>query len=84
MDGYENRVRVPELAYEWCLEHGRNKEIERHIVTDPEWAYHYAYNVIKDRWSEGEAVIATDPQWAYHYARYVIKDRWPETGIHEL
>jgi hypothetical protein len=78
MHGYENRFRIPELAYEWCKKHGRNKEAERYLVTSPRWAYNYACDVIKGRWPEGEAVITTDPVWAYCYAIYVIKDRWPE------
>ena len=44
----------------------------------PQWAYEYAYHVIRDRWPEAEPVIASDPQWAHWYARNVIKGRWPE------
>jgi hypothetical protein len=78
MAGYENRFRIPKLAYEWCLKHGRNNELERHIATDPKWAYHYARYIIKGRWPEGETVIATDPVNAYLYACMLIKDRWAE------
>lgn len=44
----------------------------------PEAAYHYALNVIKGRWPEGEPVIAKDLRWATSYAEFVIKGRWPE------
>ena len=47
-------------------------------LTDPEWAYLYARDVIGGRWPEGEAAIAKDPEWAYRYARYVVRGRWPE------
>jgi hypothetical protein len=46
--------------------------------TDPQWAYHYAKNVLKGHWPEGEPAIATDPYYAYRYARCVLKGRFPE------
>ena len=45
---------------------------------DPEYAYRYAYYVIKGRWVEAEDTIKTDSCWAYYYARDIIKDRWFE------
>lgn len=47
-------------------------------LTDPEWAYTYARDVIKGRWLEGESTIAKDPVMAYYYAINAIKDRFPE------
>ena len=47
-------------------------------LTDPEWAYDYAKDVIGGRWPEGEEVIATDAVWAYLYAKNVISGRFPE------
>ena len=47
-------------------------------LTDPEWAYLYARDVIGGRWPEGEAAIATDRKWAYMYAAHVICGRFPE------
>jgi hypothetical protein len=52
MAGYENRFRVPSIAYDWCLKYGRNKGHEKHIATDPELAYLYARDVIKGPWPE--------------------------------
>ena len=47
-------------------------------LTDPDWAYHYARDVIKGRWPEGEPAIATHPGYVYLYAKDVIRGRWPE------
>ena len=47
-------------------------------LKDPYCAYHYATDILKGRWPEGEEAIATNPDWAYHYAGYVIRGRWPE------
>mgnify|MGYP000037960250 CR=1 FL=1 len=48
------------------------------IETDPQAAYHYAKDVLKGRFPEGEAAIATDPYVAYVYARDILKGRFPE------
>ena len=69
---------TPAEAYRHCQEHGRNSELEKIIINDPDWAYYYARDVIKDRWIEAEKIILTDPDWAYYYARYIIKGRWIE------
>jgi hypothetical protein len=47
-------------------------------LTNPEWAYYYARDVIGVRWPDGEAAIAKSPFWAYAYAMDIIKGRWPE------
>ena len=78
LSGYENRLRIPSLAYEYGRRHGFTDELVSAIATDPESAYHYARRVIEDRWPEGEAAIAENPKTAYFYARNVIKGRWPE------
>jgi len=44
-------------------------------LSSPENAYHYAREVIKGRWVEGEHVIAQDAQWSYNYSRD-INDRF--------
>ena len=69
---------IPQEAYEHCLEHGRNSELEKIILADPRCAYKYSLHVIKDRWKEAEKTIATNPAYAYYYAQYVIKGRWLE------
>ena len=82
--GYkEAPYRIPSIAYELAAKKYRRPEqrdpkLESVIAQDPEWAFWYAYRVIKDRWPESEPVIAQDPGWAYWYARNIIKDRWPE------
>jgi hypothetical protein len=45
-------------------------------LTDPEWAYFYAEDVIKGRFVQGEPIIATDPYWAYYYAHDIVEDRF--------
>jgi len=79
LDGYTNRIRIPEIAYNAA----RNGEItwkqaEPYIVKDPKWAYLYALNVLKCRWPEAERYIMKDPKWAYFYASLVLKRRWPK------
>ncbi len=54
-----------------------NDELEM-IKKDPERAYHYALNVIKGRWPEGEEIMKSDPFFAYWNSVYIIKDRWFE------
>jgi hypothetical protein len=47
--------------------------IESKVMTDPQWAYWYARDVIKQRWPEAEPIIRTAPGWAYRYAMDVMK-----------
>ena len=47
--------------------------IESKVMTDPQWAYRYAMDVLKQRWPEAEPTIRTDPAWAYWYAMDVMK-----------
>jgi hypothetical protein len=51
---------------------------KRIALTNPNTAYHYAKNVIKGRFSQGEPIIATSPEYAYLYACDVIKGRWEQ------
>ena len=44
----------------------------------PQAAYHYARDVIKGRFPEGEYLIAQHPYWAFCYAVNVIRARWPQ------
>jgi hypothetical protein len=72
---------TPEEAYKWLtkiMSNCRNDELEQIIATDPQWAYYYAYDVIKGRWELGEPTIATDTLWAYMYAVTIIKERWEQ------
>ena len=78
LEGYENRLRVPELAYEYGRRHGFKDELVSVVAKDTKYAYQYAFDVIRGRFPEGEAAIAKDPDWAYKYARGVIGGRWPE------
>ena len=78
LEGYENRLRIPQFAYEYGEKYGFTDELVSAVAKDPESAYWYAKNVIKDRWPEAEPVIAKDPKLGYWYARFVIEDRWPE------
>ena len=47
--------------------------LEPKAIINPEWAYWYAMDVMKQRWPEAEPTIRTDPAWAYWYARDVMK-----------
>ena len=44
--------------------------------TDAEWAYIYAFWVLKRRWPEAEATIAKNSNAAYCYAVNVIRGRF--------
>ena len=68
---------TPEQAYRKCGGK-RNKNLEPFIIKDPEWAYFYARDVIKDRWIEAEPIIIINSSWAYYYARNLIKGKLPE------
>jgi len=75
-DVFESDVRD---ALERARESGkRDPRFEPAIMKNPEWACHYATDVIRDRWPEAESTIMKDSGWAWLYAKYVIGDRWPE------
>ena len=65
-------------VYSQYIIRGRWPEAEPTIVTDPYYAYRYAYDIIKGRWLEAEPIIMTNSECTYLYSRYVIKRRWPE------
>ena len=69
LDGYENRLRVPQFAYKYGEENGFTDELVSVVAKDPWTASDYAQYVIKGRWPEGEAAIAKDPEWAGGYER---------------
>ena len=64
--------------YNTQIEKARQNVKYKDKLTNPKTAYEYAENVIKGRWTEGEAVIASNPKYAYYYAKNVIKGRWHE------
>jgi hypothetical protein len=68
----------PEEAYERLRQGDKAPYLIKAVASDPHWAYHYAYGVIKGRWPEGEKAIASDPYYAYYYAYGIINGRWPE------
>jgi len=77
--GYENRFRVPSLAYE-LAEDGEItwKQAEPYIMKDPWLAYEYARDVLERRWPKAEPYIMKDPESACMYAHHILKHRWPE------
>jgi len=79
LDGYENRFRIPSLAYE-AAQNGEItwKQAEPYIMKDPELAYLYAFGNLNHRWPEAEPYIMKNPWWAYWYAHDILKRRWPE------
>jgi hypothetical protein len=54
----------------------RQPDLEHFIITKAVWSYHYAQNVIKGRFIEGESIISTAPESSYYYAKRAIKGRW--------
>jgi len=79
LDGYENRFRIPGLAYQ-AAQTGEItwKQAEPYIMKDPKWAFRYALHILNHRWPEAEPYIMKDPWWAYGYARNALQCRWPE------
>jgi len=51
---------------------------EAQIITKPDTAYWYAFNVVGKRWKKGEAIITTNPYYSVFYALNVIKGPFPE------
>ena len=78
LEGYENRLRVPMMAYEYGTQHGFTDELVSAVAKHPKSAFEYAYYIIKGRFPEGEATIAKNPQWAFFYAAEIIEGRFPE------
>ena len=64
----------PELAWEKYKDNPEELKKREHLwVTNPEWAYYYALEVLKKPFPLGEAAIASDPYYAYSYARDVLE-----------
>ena len=78
LEGYENRLRIPMMAYEYGTQHGFTDELVSSVAKHPELAFKYARNIIESRFPEGEAAIATDPELAFEYAWEIIEGRFPE------
>ena len=75
---------TPEEAYYKCLEDNkRDKQAEKIIIKNPQYAYRYARFIIKGRWIEAENIISTVPQYAYWYAFRIIKGKLPE-NMHNM
>ena len=74
-----NMLRSSErMVYAKLMLSERDFSILEESQDDAEWAYAYAFLVIKGRWPEGEAAIATNPEYAYYYAKEIIEGKWPE------
>jgi len=50
---------------------------EAQIITKPDTAYWYAFNVVGKRWKKGEPIIATNPYYSVFYALNVLKGPFP-------
>ena len=56
----------------------RKPEIEKVILTNPEFAFKYAQDVIGGVWPAAESIIATSPEYSFYYARYLRNSTpWP-------
>lgn len=70
---------TPKGILKYARAHGhRWRKAEPYIIKDPELAYKYARDVLKERWPEAEPYIMKDPEWAYYYAFNIVHRRWPE------
>jgi hypothetical protein len=70
--------RVPELVWERYWDQPKElKKRERALARSPEYAFHYALDVLGGPFPAGEPAIAREAQYAYKYARYVLKEPWP-------
>jgi hypothetical protein len=70
---------TPRNAFEKCRdENHRIPRLEKIIITDPEYSYRYASDVINGRWEEAEKIILTDAYSSYRYACHIINGRWEE------
>jgi hypothetical protein len=74
---------TPEEAYRFCRENGRKAKLEKIIIKDPIYAYHYALTIIKGRWIEAEPYIIKDSYCAYAYATKIVKGKLPE-NMHNM
>lgn len=53
----------------------RKPEIEKVMLTSPEFAFKYAKYIIGDAWPVAEKIIATSPEFSYKYAKEVLKGK---------
>ena len=53
-------------------------DLENVIKEDPQVAFVYATNILKQPWPEAEPYIMKEPIEAYRYAKEILKRRWPE------
>ena len=51
----------------------------------PEWCFLYAFQVIRDRWEDGELIISTSPKYSFKYSCLLAgcKRRWPSWPMGE-
>lgn len=68
---------TPEQAYYVCYNKKRRiLELEHIIITDPNWSYWYAVNVINGPFKKGEKIISKDSTRSYLYARDIKMGRF--------
>jgi len=71
--------KIPAFAYDLARKNPELRpKFEPVIAKDPEYAYYYAYYILKRRWPEAEPYIMKDPKYAYLYAHLLVNGRWPE------
>jgi hypothetical protein len=57
-----------------------NKEIAENLISkDPNMAYDYALDTLKDRFPLGEEAICQNPRCLWLYSKNIIKGKLPET-----
>lgn len=54
------------------------------ILRSPRWAYHYAYEVLHQRWPDAEKIIAANPYFACKYLMNVIFGGQTKTMVKQL
>jgi hypothetical protein len=76
-DYVENILKFAKDHYpEW--DYIYSPEFLQRVMKEPKYAFEYARDVIKGRWSEAEPIIMKHEYYANEYAKHVIKGRWPE------
>ena len=75
-------VSIVEQAFNSLLNnknHPNKNNLEKLISTNAEFSYHYANDVLDDRFFLGENAISQDSFFAYNYAKHIVHGKLPES-----
>jgi hypothetical protein len=72
--GYKDaHLKVPSIAWKVANTNKKKQKLEHLWASDAEYAFKYAYEVLREPWEPGEEAIARESMYAFLYARFVIK-----------